>query len=145
MVHLHLDSRDRDRTVYPDQASYTFRLGTPIRNVHTCIVTGASIPVAAINHAYLVVHLDGLVPRGESSNDVLQGAAAILVPEYSGSTHYRVAVENGAFPLGVPEKISRLKVALYTPEGDLVSLGSDGGATPDTMVQWRLSLEFQNE
>ena len=141
-----IDSRDRDRSVWPSPGSFTINLDQGVKGAMTLRVHGAIIPNVALGAAYLSLIIKGIPRLTTGSNHILQEATVILVPDTAhGSTHYRAAsMSSNCISFASGASFRRLEVSLLDPQGAVIDLGIDAvlPSDPTDSMQWLLNIEI---
>jgi hypothetical protein len=155
---LMFDSRDRNRNKFPNTNKYGvyFNPGNTYqgaavqikpRNVYSLRIVEAILPNVAQNYAYISLVIPELSENIYGTNNTLQKAFAILLPdEVNGDfiscrfTDMCNCFKKFSPPLG---SLSRLTFEFYTPAGALINFGTDNavGNPVDDSVQNFLVFE----
>lgn len=138
-----IDSRDRDRTLYPNTNEFVIKFDNNedgnipqnYRNITSIELIQAIVPQTVLNGVtgvpYLTLEIDEIRDTVQGTNTHLRNAFAFLSPQdVYGSKHlsckfYRPAVRHYDAPLG---SLKKFTIQLRKPDGSLFDFGADTAA-----------------
>jgi hypothetical protein len=153
--YLIIDSRDRDRSIYPDtnrfvvpfNSNSSFGVQDQFKNIVSIELIDAILPSTAISlEPYVSLTIPELKPSYSGTNDNLSNTFAILIPESSTSPFSRCK-----FNIPVLNKFKTPIASLYkltlefrSGDGTLFSFGADtvSPAPPNKSVQTQLIFKI---
>ena len=147
-----IDSRDRDRELYPDTNNYVVKfdnnedgnISRNYRNIHSIELVQAILPQAVLNATtgvpYINLEIEEIRDSFQGTNTALRNSFAFLSPQdvygsnYLSCKFYRSAKRVFDPPLG---SLNKFTIELRHPDGTLYDFGSDNpaGSAVDETVQ----------
>jgi hypothetical protein len=156
-----IDSRDRDRTVYPAPAYYVVALNATdttakphlsrgFKNVLTVEVLEITLPIAGSantpfdRHPYLLLQIDELDNTLDGTNTTLRKSIAKIYPkDIRGNDWVHVTLNyRKIYNRNTLGNLNKLTVRIVDPDGNLFDFGDDNGGSPDKYLQNALTLRI---
>lgn len=150
-----IDSRDRDRTAFPNTNQYTFQFNTgtqfgvqnQFRNIVSIELVDAILPSTVIGvEPYLSLVIPELKPSYSGTNDTLSNTFAILIPEETTSPFSKCEFNSpilNKFRIPIAS-LNKLTFEFRSGDGTLYSFGADtvSPAPPSNAVQTQLIFKL---
>lgn len=156
-----IDSRDRDRTVYPAPSYYIVALNATnttakphlsrgFKNVLTVEVLEITLPLAGTSttpfdrHPYLLLQIDELDNTLDGTNTTLRKSIAKIYPkDIRGDDWVHMTLNyRKIYNRNTLGNLNKLTVRIVDPDGNLFDFGADNGGSPNKFLQNALTLRI---
>lgn len=144
-----IDSRDRDRNVYPNSNSFIVKINSgdnsnatinyKYKNIKEIIISSAVLPKRITSYSYLILDIDELNDtKMQGTNHCLNKAFSILIPEqhdnpgdFTNCTINYVDFHRHHFDPPLATMPNSLTINIRAPDGTLADLGADNALPLD--------------
>jgi hypothetical protein len=150
-----IDSRDRDRTIYPNPNNYTIQFNNgndgniteQFRNIISIQLVDCIIPDAVTSaQPYITLDIPELYPTHAGTNNHLSNTFAILMPEKKGTPFARCKFVSPALNIfKIPiSSFNKMTFQFKGYDGTLYNFGSDTSppTAPDISIQNQLFFKI---
>lgn len=138
-----IDSRDRDRSIYPASNNFIVKINTgdntnatinyKYKNIKELVLSSAVVPKRITSYSYLILDIEELnSTKIQGTNQYLNNAFAIMIPEqhdnpgdFTNCTIHYLDFQRHHFDPPLATLPNTFTINIRQPNGDLADLGTD--------------------